>query len=72
MSFVRVFRSLRRLATRDNQQPRTSKPEFRRTAVQLLHLVSHDYTRKVYGPQDIPGLRVPSPVLPVKKDSLAD
>ena len=45
---------------------------FRRTAVQFLCLVAHDYAREVDGFEGISGLRVSGPILPIEEDTTAN
>ena len=70
-SFIRAFRSLRYFTTRDSQCFSRSVIGFRRTVVQLLHLVTHDYAREVNGLQGIPRLGVSGPILPIEEGPCA-
>ena len=68
---MRAVRPLRYFTTRNPQRFSESTPECRRTIVQFLCFVAHDYAREVDGLQGIPRLGVPSPILPVEEDPCA-
>ena len=65
-SFIRTFRPLMYLTTRNAQRLEKTVTESRRTVIQLLHLVTHDYSGKVDGFQGISALRASSPILPIE------